>query len=57
MWNFHVDILQDNHGFDMILGYDILSKIKIDLYWSKNTIGANVDMCEGCMAPMKDIWE
>ena len=32
-WNFHVDDLQENSRYDMIIGRDFLSEIQIDLYF------------------------
>ena len=54
MWNFHVDYLQGNHRYDMILGRDILSELKIDLCFSDNTIKGNLGTCKGSKSPIKD---
>ena len=53
--NFHVDNLQSNHRYDIILGLDILSKLKIDLCLSNYTIKVNWGAYECCMTPMKDV--
>ena len=43
-WNFHVDVSQGKRRYNMILGHDILSKLKIYLCLSDNTIRANGSM-------------
>ena len=40
-WNLNVDDFHGKQRYDMILGYDILSKIKMDLCFSENTIREN----------------
>ena len=40
-WNIYVDDLQSNHKYDMILGRDILSKLKIDLWLFDHGIWVN----------------
>ena len=34
-WEFHVDNSQRNHKYDMILGRDIFSELRIGLFFSK----------------------
>ena len=46
---------QDNHSYNMILGRDILSELRIDLRLPKNTIRVNLGMHKRCTTPMKYI--
>ena len=46
--------LQGNNKYNMILGRDILYKLKIGLFFSINTIRGNIVTSKGCMTPMKD---
>ena len=55
MWHFHVDDLQGNRRYNMIIRRDILSELKIDLRFSKNKIQVNGGACEVYTAPMKDV--
>ena len=55
--NFHVDESRVNHKYNMILGRDILSEIKIYLCLSRNTIKGNIGAHKGCMSPMKDAFK
>ena len=55
MCNFHVDYLQGNHRYDMILGRDIFSELPIDLCFSNNIIRGNGVPYTGCLSPMKDV--
>ena len=55
MWNFHLDELQGNHRYNIILGHNILFKLKNGLRFSDNTTRLNIGAYEGCMAPMKDV--
>ena len=43
-WDFHVDDSQSNHMYNMILGRDILSKIKVDWIFYKYTVRENIGM-------------
>ena len=51
--DFHVDDLRFNHRYDMILGRDMLSELKLDLCLSDNTIRINVGTYKVCTFPMK----
>ena len=53
-WNFHVEDSHGNPRYDMILGRDILSNLKIDLRFYDNNIRRNEGAYEGCTEPMKD---
>ena len=48
-----MDDSQVNHTYDIILGSDILSELKIGLCFSENTIRVNVVIYEGCKDSMK----
>ena len=50
-----MDDYQVKHRYNMILGWDIMFKLKIDLYFSDNKIRGNIGGYEGCVAPMKYI--
>ena len=52
-WSFHVDDLQKNSGYDMIIGQDLLLELKLDLCYSNCTINGNGGTYKGCTAPMK----
>ena len=54
MCNFHVDDLQGNCRYDMILGCNIFYELKIDLCLSNNNVKGNGFAYEGYNAPMKD---
>ena len=54
-WNFHVDDLQGNHKYNMMLGRDILSEPKIDLRFSNNIIRGNGGAYTGCKYSIKDV--
>ena len=54
-WNFKVYEQRGNHKQDIILGCDILSKLKIDPCFSNSTIRINGGTYEGCTAPMKKV--
>ena len=54
-WNFHIYDSQSNHMYDMMLGSDILSELKIDLYVFNHTIRGNIGNYKGFTTPMKDI--
>ena len=41
MWNFHVDDLQKNIRYDMILGKEILSKLKFTYVFPTTLSGKN----------------
>ena len=56
-WRFHVDDLQKNSRYDMIIGRDLLLELKLDLYFSNFTIKGNGGAYEGCTAPMKDPYD
>ena len=40
-WNFHVDDSQKNSRYDMIIGQELLSYLKLDLCFSDHTIRVN----------------
>ena len=42
IWNLHMDNLQGNHRYYMMLGHNIISKLKIEIYFSDNIIRGNV---------------
>ena len=48
MRNFHVDDLQVNFRYNMILGCDIYLELKIDLCFSDNTVRGNVGAYKEC---------
>ena len=41
--------------YGIIIGHDMLSKLKIDLCFSDHVIRVNGGAREGCTAPMKDM--
>ena len=41
--------------YDMMLGSDSLSELKIDLYVFNHTIRGKIGNYKGCTTPMKDI--
>ena len=41
-WELNVVVLRGNYKYNMILGREILSKLKIDLCFYENTIRVNV---------------
>ena len=53
-WIFHVDDLQKNSRYDMIIGRDLLLKLKLDLCLSDYNIKGNGGAYGGCTATMKD---
>ena len=52
-WNLHVDGFQSKHRYNMILGCDILYKLKIYLFLFENKIRVNGGIYEGCKPLMK----
>ena len=55
LWNFHVDELQVNYMYYMVLERVILHELNIDLCFSDNNIRANGGRYKVCTFPMKDI--
>ena len=51
-WSFHVDDLQKNSRYDMIIGRDLFLELKLDLCFSDYTIKGNGGAYNGCTAPM-----
>ena len=54
-WNFHEDDSQENVSYNMILSWDVVSELKVDLCLSDYTIKVNGGAYKGCMKPMKDV--
>ena len=52
--NFHVDDLQKNSRFDMIIGRDVLLELNLDLCFSDCTVKGNGGGYKGCTVTMKD---
>ena len=52
--DFHVDDLQNNSMYDMIIGRDLLLELMLDLCLSDYTIKGNGGAYKGCTAPMRD---
>lgn len=52
-YNLHVYDSQENHRYDMILGPNILSEIKIDLFFSDNIIRGNEGAYKVCTTLME----
>ena len=50
-WKFHVDDSQGNNRYDMMLGCDIMPKLKIYLFLSNNKSRVNRGAYKICMAP------
>ena len=50
-----MDYSQYNHSYNMILGCDILSELRIDLNLSENTIRVNGGRYKGRTNLMKDV--
>ena len=50
-----MDDLQDNEGYYIALGQDILLGLRIDLCFSDYAIRENVGAYENCKTPMKDV--
>ena len=55
VWKIHVNESVKKLRYNMILGYDILSELKIYLCLFKNTIKVNGGTYKGCKDPMKDV--
>ena len=53
-WSFHVDELQKNSRYDMIIGWNLLLELKLDLCFSDYTINGNGCAYEGCTTLMRD---
>ena len=53
-WIFHMDDLQKNSRYDIIIGQDLLLKIKLGLCFSIYTIKRDGGAYEECTTPMKD---
>ena len=53
-WNLYIDDSHGKHRYYMILGHDILSGLKIDLFLSYNKIRGNGSAYEGYTIPMKE---
>ena len=53
MWNSRVDDSNGSHGYDIILGRDILSELNIYLYLSGNSIWESEGTCKVCTVPIK----
>ena len=53
-WSFHMDDLQKNSGYDMIMGQDLLLEIRLDLCFSKYITIGNGGAYKVLTAPMKD---
>ena len=54
-WNYHVDESQGKHKYDMILGRDIFSELKIVLYFYNNTIWVDGGAYEVFTSMMKSV--
>ena len=54
-WNFHVDDLQENARYDMVIGQDLSLGIQIDLCLLHYNIMVNGGVYEGCNAYMRDM--
>ena len=52
-WNFHVDDLQKNWWYVMIIGPDLFSKLQLDLCFSEHIIMGNGGAYEKCTVSMK----
>ena len=50
-----MDDLQENEGYYIALGQDILLGLRIDLCFSDYAIRENVGAYENCKTPMKDV--
>ena len=53
-WNFHVDESQKKSRYDMIIGWELLLELKLDLCFSDQTIRGNGGAYEGCTISMND---
>ena len=54
-WNFCVYKSLGNHRYDIIIGHDMPSKIKLDLCLSKNKMSVNRGTCKGFTEQTKDV--
>ena len=51
--NFHVDDSQGNHKYNIIIGREIFSKLKMYLFLTDHVIRGKGGTYEGCNTPMK----
>ena len=52
--DFHVDELQKNSRYDIIISRDLLLELKLDLCFSDYTIKGNGGAYKGCTAPTRN---
>ena len=56
-WRFRVEDSKKYSRYEMIIGRDLLLKLKLDLCFSDCTVKGNGCAYKGCTAPMKDPYD